>query len=144
MIRLTSAGGRHLFVSPEHITQVGSFNDRTYVTTSEHPDGPSGIVEDAFDVARLKAAWELRHHAEELRGELIVAVYMDRDDPEEPKIQFLCCAITRKLRDEREAVLKKTRDAIRSVGKPQDEQPTFEGLFSEIFGHAFPNDSDKR
>lgn len=135
MIRLTTAGGRHVYVSPEHITQVGSFNDRTYVTTSEHPDGPNGIVEDPFDVARLKAAWELRYHAPEIAGDLPVAVYMDRSDPENPSIQFLCCAITRKLREQRAG----TRSTD-SQGQTHD----FSGLFSEVFGHAFPHGPDMR
>ncbi|AXQ68609.1 hypothetical protein HOU00_gp070 [Caulobacter phage CcrPW] len=135
MIRLTITDGRFIYLAPEHITQVGSYGDKTYVTTVEHPDGPTGIVEDPFDIARLKAAWELRYHAPEIAGDLPVAVYMDRSDPENPSIQFLCCAITRKLRDQRAGT------------RPQNgtmAPVNFAGLFDEIFGAAFPNDPDKR
>lgn len=135
MIRLTrTIDGSHVYVVPEHLTQTGFWNDKTFVALAGDETATT-VEEDPFDVARLKAAWELRYHAEEIRGDLPVAVYMDRSNPDEPKIQFLCCAITRKLRD------------ARAGERPTSAEPQahdFNDLFSEIFGHAFPNDPDKR
>lgn len=113
MIRLTQRGtGRLFLVSPDKITSSGSYmhpttgDDVHYVTYAD--DGGDGVEirEDPMDVARLRAAWECRYDASELRGTLPISVYLDNTDPEKPSIQFLCCSITKRIQDEKAAALK--------------------------------------
>lgn len=110
MIRLTQRGSGRLFlVAPDKITSSGSYmhpidgSDVHYVTYAD--DGGDGVEirEDPMDVARLRAAWECRYTASELRGTLPISVYLDDTDPEKPSIQFLCCSITKRIQDEKAA-----------------------------------------
>lgn len=122
MIRLTQRrNGRHFYVAPEAIQSTGEFvtkeraRDEDGVLTTDmietvssyvsyDGDGGDGveIKESELDVARLRAAWELRHHARELRGELPMAVGM-KDYPQGAGIEFICCQITKRLREEKAA-----------------------------------------
>lgn len=123
MIRLTQRGnGAHFYVAPEAIKSAGSYIGDGMVTDADgvrvgakvpifyvRYDGDGGdlveIQEPPEDVARLRAAWECRYNARGMRGTLPMAVYMQNDVhvPEGASIQFICCAITARLKAERES-----------------------------------------
>lgn len=103
MIRLTYVNSeRHVFVAPERITAVLPPLQEG-VGTIVRVDDPGVdyycVSETPLDIARLRAAWECRYTAKELRKELPIAVYFDA---EAPAIQFMCCQVTHDLRVKRE------------------------------------------
>lgn len=106
MIRLTQRrNGATFQVAPAAILTAGVYANAektNYVSYTD--DGGDGveIVEQPADVARLLAAWELRHHASELRGTLPISVGMDVKDGV-PFISFHCCSLTKALKDKAEA-----------------------------------------
>lgn len=105
MIRLTLANtGRPFFVAADAIYSAGDYQRpdglRNYVCYEGDGGDGTEIVESATDVARLRAAWEQRFNASELRGSLPIAVYMDGSE-ETRSIQFMCCALSHALRQKK-------------------------------------------
>jgi len=97
MIQLTLLDGNHFLTASDQIFSVSRHENGGAIVI--FPEGvPCEVQESVMDVARLKAAWERRYHAWELRGTLPIAVRMNetRDG-----ITFVCCEHTKRLRDER-------------------------------------------
>lgn len=121
MIRLTQLNGAQFLVAPDAIISSGVYRESesgpNYVVY--HGDGIDGVTirETPMDVARLRAVWELRHTAPELRGSLPITVGLDEDEAGGLHIRFYCCAITQKLREERAALRKPTLFS-RLFGRP--------------------------
>ncbi len=113
MIRLTQRRtGTHFLVSPDAIQATGLYHEPTgpdgklvtlfYVTYAGAGGDFVEIHESPEDVARLKAAWEMRFHAPELNGTLPISVGMG-NKPDGPFILFTCCAITARLKEKIES-----------------------------------------
>lgn len=83
-----------LFVDPLGIVTATRWNDGTLVVLST--GRVYTVKEPPIDIARLRAAWELRFNASQLEGELPIAVKMAVVDGE-PSIHFVCCQITHDL-----------------------------------------------
>lgn len=103
MLELTLKGGSIILVDPAHIASIKTQGDVT-VVYQPGDENPWRVTETLADVARLKAAWEQRFAARELRGSLPIAVAFDAGaDEGRGAILFKCCQITERLRQEREA-----------------------------------------
>lgn len=114
-------GDEHLF-APEHINDVSlrEFPDNVRHTAVGLTNGDDHIVrESQMDIARLRAAWELRHVAEyegrPLTGDLPIAVAMS-----ETGIQMRFCEHTRRAREAAEAK-PSLKDLIDRCAKRRDQ-----------------------
>lgn len=102
MLQLTLKSGEPVLVDPAHVGSVKTQGDVTLVY-QPGDENPWRVTETPYDVARLKAAWEQRFDASELRGSLPIAVAFEPDDAGGGAIMFKCCAVTKRLHDERVA-----------------------------------------
>lgn len=99
-----------IYFTPEQIIAVDSCGDGSNIYTAESTTSFWTVAENPLDVARLRAAWEQRFNASELHGNLPLAVYMDGEG-DSRSIQFMCCAITERLRQEKLAAEREAENA---------------------------------
>jgi hypothetical protein len=110
-------GDEHLFAA-EHINAVGLClvgMDNVRTTQVTTTGGQNICVrESQMDVARLRAAWELRHVAEyegrSMSADLPIAIEMS-----EAGIQMRFCEHTRRAREEAQAKTKARRESLEAT-----------------------------
>jgi hypothetical protein len=113
MLQLTLQSGDDVLVDPAHVGSIKAQGDVTLVY-QPGDENPWRVTETVADVARLKAAWEQRFGARELRGSLPIAVAFDPEGSGgRGAIMFKCCALTQALREEREAARLSRRQFLR-------------------------------
>jgi hypothetical protein len=116
MLQLTLKSGEHVLVDPAHVGSVKTQGDVT-VVYQPGDENPWRVTETVYDIARLKAAWEQRFGARELRGSLPIAVAFETDETGRGAIMFKCCAVTQALREEREAARALSRRRFLGFGR---------------------------
>lgn len=124
MLVLHDLDGDEHFFAPEHINDVSlrEFPDNVRRTAVGLTNGDDHVVtESQMDVARLRAAWELRQVAEydgqPLTGDLLIAVEMT-----DAGILMHLCDYTRRAREAAEAKAKPPlKDLIDRCAKRRDQ-----------------------